>query len=188
MKTFNKYFLIPIVTAIAAGALYLLDCALAGIFREGATFLWVAFISWTVFYGSSINERVRGLIGVVIGFLVAVIMMLITGSFTLNILTISISCLLGILIMNFLVMFLNHTKKFWTNSVSGVFVGIALTFSGLGVGMNPLNSVSEAFTILGVLVVYTILGLIAGFFSIYYTNKANKKLESEPSEKTEETK
>ena len=80
--------------------------------------------------------------------------------------------------MNFAVMFLNHTKKIWTNSVTGVFAGIFLTFSGLGIGMSPTADVKTCFLMLAIIVVYAILGMICGFFSIYFTNKANKKLES----------
>lgn len=178
MKVFCKYFAYPLTISIVAGLLYLLDCAFCGLFVEGKTFLWMAFVSWTVFFGAKMNERIRGLIGVVIGFGVAVVMMLITNSFTLNVWTISISCLLGILLMNFLVMYLDHTKKFWTNSITGVFTGIALTFSGYGIGLSPLASVSEAFLMLGILVVYAILGMICGFCSITFSAKVKQKLES----------
>ena len=188
MKVFCKYFAFPLTISIVAGLLYLLDCAFCGLFVEGKTFLWMAFVSWTVFFGAEMNERIRGLIGVVIGFGVAVVMMLITNSFTLNVWTISISCLLGILLMNFLVMYLDHTKKFWTNSITGVFTGIALTFSGFGAGFSPLNSACEAFTMLGILALYTVLGLIAGYVSITVSAKAKQKTEQlEGKPKTEKT-
>ena len=188
MKVFYKYFAFPLTIAIVAGLLYLLDCTFTGFFVEGKTFLWMAFISWTVFFGAEMNERIRGLIGVIIGFCVAIIMMLITNSFTLNFWTISISCLLGILLMNFLVMYLDHTKNFWTNSITGVFTGIALTFSGFGAGFSPLNSACEAFTMLGILALYTVLGLIAGYVSITVSAKAKQKTEQlEGKPKTEKT-
>ena len=186
MKVFYKYFAFPLITAVIASCLYLADCIFAGLFVEGASFLWVAFINWTVFYGATISERIRGLIGLVIGFGVAIIMMLITGSFTLNIWTISISCMLGIFVMNFFVMQLDHTKKIWTNSITGVFTAISLVFSGYGIGLSPLASVSEAFLMLGILVVYAILGMICGFCSITFSAKVKKKLEKLEG-KTEET-
>ena len=63
-----------------------------------------------------------------------------------------------------------------------MFAGIFLTFSGLGVGLSPLTGVKEAFLMLGILAVYTILGLICGFISIWSTNKAKAKLEQNKSE------
>ena len=97
----------------------------------------------------------------------AVVMMLITSSFTLNVGTISISCLLGVFLINCAVMYLEKTEKCWTNSISGVFVGIFLTFSNLGVGLNPLTSIGDAALMLGIIVIYAILGLVCGFFSIF---------------------
>lgn len=169
MKKFLEISKKPLVIAIVASILYLIDALIGGLFVDGGSFMWVAFALWTVFFGSSINERIRALIGVVIGFAAAVLMMLITSSFTVNVHTISISCLLGVFVVNALVMYLEKTEKCWTNSISGVFVGIMLTFSGLGAGLNPLNSVKEAFVMLAIIVVYTILGLICGFCSIFFT-------------------
>ena len=187
MKVFLKFFAIPLLIGVIATVLYIVDALLAGLFVSGASFMWVAFANWTIFYGAELHERVRGFIGVIIGFVVGVIMMLITGSFTLNIATISISCLIGVLVMNFAVMFLNHTSKFWTNSVTGVFAGIFLTFSGLGQGLSPVASTSEAFLMLGIIAIWTIFGLICGFFSTYCTKKITAKLETlEPSKKAEE--
>ncbi len=178
MKTFYKYFAVPIAIGIIASVLCIIDSFLARAFVESGNFMWVAFAIWTIFYGASLNERIRGLIGIVIGFAVAVIMNLITASFTLNLSYLSISCLLGVLVMNFAVMFLNHTKKIWTNSVTGVFAGIFLTFSGLGIGMSPTADVKTAFLMLAIIIVYAILGMICGFLSIFFTNKSKKKLEA----------
>ena len=178
MKTFCKYFAVPVAIAVIASVLCIIDAFLARAFVEKGNFMWVAFAIWTIFYGATMGERIRGLIGIVIGFLVAIIMNLITASFTLNLSYLSISCLLGVLVMNFAVMFLNHTKKIWTNSVTGVFAGIFLTFSGLGIGMSPTTDVKTCFLMLAIIVVYAILGMICGFFSIYFTNKAKGKLES----------
>jgi hypothetical protein len=124
------------------------------------------------------TDRIKGLIGVILGFGAAVVMMAITGSFSANIATISISCLVGVFVVNALVMYMNKLEKVWLSSVTGAFAGIFLTFSNLGVGLNPLTSVGSAFTMLGILVVYTIFGLVCGFLSIYFTDKINKKLET----------
>ena len=189
MKVFLKFFAVPLLIAVIASALYLIDCFVAGIFVSGSTFLWSAFIIWTVFYSAKIKDRIKGLIGVVIGFLCAVLMMTITGSFTLNLGTISISCLLGIFIVNAAVMFLDKLDKFWLSSISGVFAGIALTFSGLGIGLSPITSFGSALTMVGILIVYTILGLLSGYFSTLGTEKIKAKLaqleEPKKEEKTE---
>ena len=186
MKTYLKFFAVPVLIAVLAGLLYLIDALIAGLFVSGASFMWVGFIIWTIFYGATMSDRIRGLIGAVVGFLAAVVMMAITSSFTANIGVISISCLLGVLLVNFLVMFMDKGEKFWLNSVTGAFAGIALTFSGFGIGLNPLNGVKEAFVMLAVLVVYTILGLACGYFSIFFTAKIKNKLGE--AEKPTETK
>lgn len=171
MKKFWEISKKPLLIAVIASVLYIIDALIAGLFVKGGSFMWVAFAVWTVFFGASVNERVRGLIGIVIGYFSAVLMMLITSSFNLNIYTVSISCLLGVFIVNGLVMYLNHTEKFWTNSVTGVFVGIMLVFSGLGKGLNPLTSFSEASIMFLIIIVYAVLGLLCGFFSVYQRKK-----------------
>ena len=148
----------------------------------------MAFAIWTIFYSASLKDRVKGLIGVVLGFVAAVVMMLITSSFNLNLFTISISSLVGVFLVNFLVMHFDKTEKVWMNSLSGIFAGIFLTFSGFGVGLSPLSSVENAFLMFGMLILYTILGLVCGYFSTFITSKVKKRLTeleeiSEPKEK-----
>ena len=81
MKTFVKYFALPLLIAVIASALCITDAIIGGLFVEGAGFMWVAFVIWTIFYGAKFEDRIRGLIGIVVGFFVAVLMMLVTGSF-----------------------------------------------------------------------------------------------------------
>ena len=185
MKTFLKFFAVPLLIGVLASVLYIIDCFVAGLFVKGSTFLWVAFVIWTIFYGATVKDRIKGLIGVLVGFLCAVIMMFITGSFTLNLATISISCLIGIFIINTAVMFLDKLDKFWLNSIAGVFAGIALTFSGLGIGMSPMAGFSDALVMVGILIVYTILGLLCGYFSTLGTNKIKAKFAELEPQKTE---
>ncbi len=176
MKVFLKYFAIPLLIATIAAVLFIVDSLIGGLFVKGKSFTWVAFIIWTVFYTATLTDRVKALIGVCLGILAAVIMMLITSSFSFNVYTISISALIGVFVVNFLVMHLDKTAKIWCNSISGAFAGISLTFSGLGIGLNPLASVSEAFLMIGIILTYVVLGLACGFFSTFFTNKINKKL------------
>lgn len=174
MKKFWEISKKPLIIAVIASVLYVTDSLISGLFVKGSSFVWVAFVFWTVFFASSVKERIKGFIGMLIGFLAAICMMLITGSFNLNIYTISLSCLIGVFVVNFLVMYLEKTEKFWTNSITGVFVGILLTFSGLGCGLNPLSGINQLFTMLGIMVVYAVLGLLCGFFSIFFTHKKSK--------------
>ena len=171
MKKFLEVSKKPLVIAIIASILYLIDALIGGLFVEGGSFMWVAFAVWTVFFGSSVSDRIRGLIGIIIGFVSAIVMMLITNSFSLNLHTISISCLLGVFLINFLVMYLEKTEKFWTNSVTGVFVGIMLTFSGLGCGLSPVSNVKEGAVMLAIIGIYSILGMLCGYFSLFFTRK-----------------
>lgn len=171
MKKFWEISKKPLIIGMIAAILYIIDALIGGLFIADGSFMWVAFAFWTVFFGASIKDRIKAFIGTIIGFLAAVLMMLITSSFNLNIGTISISCLLGVFVVNVLVMYLNHAEKIWMNSISGVFVGIMLTFSGFGIGLNPLKNWSEAGLMFLILITYAVLGLACGFFSIVFDKK-----------------
>lgn len=177
MKVFLKYFALPLLIAIVASTLYIFDALIGNLIVPGASFMWVGFAVWTVFYGASIKDRIRGFIGIMVGFLAAVIMMLITGSFTLNLSSISISCLVGVFIVNALVMTMNHGEKIWLNSITGAFVGIFLSFSGFGIGLSPIIDFSAGATFVGILALYSFLGLLCGYISITVQNKIKVKLD-----------
>ena len=78
MKKFFELSKKPLIIAIVASVLYIIDALIGGLFIENGSFMWVAFAIWTVFFGVSIKERVTAFIGVIIGFLSAILMMLIT--------------------------------------------------------------------------------------------------------------
>lgn len=179
MKVFLKWFAIPLLIAVIASVLCVVDALIGGLFVDGGSFMWVAFAIWTIFYGASVKDRIKGFIGVLVGFLSAIVMMFITKSFTVNVYTISLSTLLGVFVVNFLVMFMDKADKFWLSSVSGAFAGIFLTFSGFGNGLSPIACWNEFFVTLGILSVYTILGLICGFFSIWVSGKIKNRLNQE---------
>ena len=191
MKKFWNFVKTPLVVAGIAGLLCVVDALFAGLIFK-TSFMWVAFAFWTVFTGSSFKDKIKGLIGTAIGFVAAVVMMLITSSFSINLGPISISCLLGVLLVNFLVMFLDKTKKTWTNSISGIFIGIFLTFSGFGVGMSPIASFQEGAVMFGVLMLYGVIGMACAFFTTFFTQKKESKVENSQEEivenKTEEGK
>ena len=174
MKKFLSVSKKPLVIASIAVVLCIIDALIGRLFVDKASFMWVAFAFWTVFFGATINERIRGFIGAIIGFGAALVMMWISNSFDLSVYTISISTVLGVFLVNGLVMYLEKTEKFWTNSISGVFVGILLTFSGLGQNLNPTSSFKEGAITLGVILTYGLLGLLCGYFSILFTSNKNK--------------
>lgn len=171
MNTFFNSIKKPLTISIIAGILYIIDALIANLFVKNTSFMWVAFAFWTIFFGVSFKDRIKAFIGTIIGFFSAVIMMLITSSFNTNIYTISLSCLLGVVVVNFAVMFFEKADKFWLNSISGIFAGIMLTFSELGCNLNPLNSFNEAGLMLLIICIYSILGLCCGFFSCFFNNR-----------------
>ena len=189
MKVFLKYFATPLIIAAIAGGLFVVDALIGGLFVSGASFTWVGFVGWTVFYSAKLKDRIKGFIGVVFGFVCAVLMMLISSTFTLNLHTISISGLLGVVVINFMVMAVTNVgDKIWLSSASGAFVGMFLTFSGVGVGLSATATVGEAFLLLGIILVYVLLGLVCGFLSIWGDKKVKDKLETLDGEKNKEEK
>jgi len=175
MRKFWEISKKPLLIGVIASILYIIDALIAGLFVSGASFMWVAFAFWTVFFGASIKDRIKAILGAIIGFLSAILMMFITSLFNVNIGTISISCLLGVFLVNCLVMYFDKAEKVWLNSVSGIFVGIFLTFSGFGVGLNPLTSFAECGLMFAILMIYAVLGLICGFCSITFAKNKEKK-------------
>lgn len=187
MKKFLQVSKKPFVIAVIASVLCIIDALIGGLFVKGGSFMWVAFAFWTVFFAATPKDRIKGFIGTIIGYIAAIVMMLITSSFSLNIYVVSISTLVGVFAINFLVMYLEKTEKFWTNSISGVFVGIMLTFSGFGVGLNPITSWTNFGVMLAILSTYAVLGLLCGFFSMFFTkNKKEENAQEHSNEEKEE--
>ncbi len=174
MKKFFEISKYPLVIALVASVLYVVDALVAGSIKPGLSLMWVAFAVWTVFFGVDIKQRLKALAEITVGFIVATLMLLISCAFNVSLYTVSISTLLGVFVMNLLVMYIDNVKKLQT-SITGIFVGIFLTFSGLGVGYNPLNSVAEGFTMYGLIMLYSVFGLVCGLVSITTANKIKNK-------------
>lgn len=172
MKNVWKYIKMPLIVGIIAVCIYIIDNFLGKALVNGGSFMWVAFVSWTIFYGVSTKERVQALIGNVIGFLFGVLMFQSSNFFSGSVLGISISGLLFVFLANGAMMFFVNFKKVWLHSISGIFMGVFLTFSGVGVNLYP-TTVSNAFLQLGIILIYSTLGLIAGFLCTYF-GKAKK--------------
>lgn len=162
-----KYLKMPLIVGIIASCIYVIDNFLGNALVKGGSFMWVAFVSWTIFYGVSFSERIKALIGNIVGFLFGLLMFHSSSFFNGSILGISISGLLFVFLANGAMMFFPHFKKVWLNSISGIFMGVFITFSGLGVSLYP-STVSNSFLQLGIILIYSTLGLIAGFLCTYF--------------------
>jgi len=168
-----KYLKMPLVVGIIASCIYIIDNFLGNALVTGGSFMWIAFVSWTIFYGVSFSERIKALIGNVIGFLFGLLMFHSSNFFSGSILGISISGLLFVFLANGTMMFFPNFKKVWLNSISGIFMGVFLTFSGLGVSLYP-STLPNAFLQPGIILIYSTLGLIAGLLCVYFGKDRNK--------------
>ena len=162
-----KYLKMPLVVAIIASCIYIIDNFLGNALVAGGSFMWVAFVSWTIFYSVSLKDRIQALIGNIVGFLFGCLMFHSSSFFAGSVFGISISGLLFVFLANGAMMFFVHFKKFWLHSISGIFMGVFLTFSGLGVSLFPVT-VSDAFLQLGIILIYSLFGLIAGYLCTYF--------------------
>ena len=168
----NKITRKAIVIAIIAGILVLLDSIISKLLGQTASFTWIAFVSWTVFFGVTMKERLKAVLGYVIGFLSAIAIIELgnlVSFMQFNILNfiIAIGSIMCTMIINYLVIELEKTEKIIPYSVSGIFVGIAMTFSGLGVGLSP-NTLENSFLMLAIIVIYGILGLASGLATLKF--------------------
>jgi len=162
-KKFIKTSIKPIVVGVIAALLGIVDSLVAPLFVAGANFIWVAFVNWTAFFGASINERLRAIAGYVIGILSAIAIVKL-GNW--------VGAILAILIVNTVVVYFEHAKKLFIDSIPGIFIGIALTFSGAGVGLSV-----DSPTLWGIIIVYGIFGLLCGIGTNYFSKKLSSILE-----------
>ncbi len=163
----------PIIIACIVAVLYCIDNLIAPNIIKGSSFMWVAFVGWTISSSLSFNDKIKLFIGNIIGFISAVGMIYFGKIFDASVLGISIAGVLGVFIFNGLVVYFDNFKKIWLNSLSGIFMGIFLTFSGLGVGLAP-NSWANAGILIGTILLYNLLGLICATLSNYLYNKWKK--------------
>lgn len=165
-----------IVIAIIAGILVLCDGIITKILNQSGSFTWVAFVSWTVFFGSTVEERLKAVIGYVIGFLSATAIIYLgnwLNFIPFSIFGVAIGSILATMIINYLCIELERTEKHFPISVSGIFVGIAMVFSGLGVGLT-VDTIQNSILMLIIIVVYGILGLLSGWATLKFGIKSKK--------------
>lgn len=165
-----------IVISIIAGILVLCDGLITSIFKLEGSFTWVSFISWTVFFGATTKERIKAVVGYFVGFLCAVAIIYlgnILSFIPIKLFSVAIGSLFATMLINYLCIEFERADKLFPISTSGTFVGIALTFSGLGIGLG-VDTIPNSITMLIIIVVYGILGLLSGWATLKFGMK-NKK-------------
>lgn len=173
MSNYFKISSTALAVGIVAFVLVFIDSIIAPLFIVGASFTWMAFINWTVFFGSKKVDRYKGIIGFIIGYLSANSIIFLSnwlnGFIKINIINISLSTLIAVFLINFLVMYFENAKKFFMDSIPGIFVGIALTFSGAGVYI-----AASDLKLLLIILIYGSLGILCGVSTNYLSNKFKK--------------
>ena len=191
MKKFYELSKAPIIIGTIAALLFCVDSVFSKYvlslydtsFERG--FMWVAFVTWTISFAMKNEDRVKMWIGHLIGFGAAVGMIYFGQIFSANIIGIGIASVIGVFLFNALAMYFENFKKFWLNSIIGIFVGIFLTFSGLGVNLG-VDSLANAGMMLGIIMLYSLLGCVCAFLSVFFINKWKNKQEitKDPTDKT----
>lgn len=164
----NKITRKALVIGLIAGILVLLDGIIVKLLGQTGSFTWVAFVSWTVFFGETVKGRLKAILGYVIGFLAAIAIMQLGNLFSfMNVGIVAFGSILATMIINYISIELEKTEKIIPYSVSGIFVGIAMTFSGLGIGLSP-NTLGNSVLMLAIILIYGILGLLSGWATLKY--------------------
>lgn len=162
-----------LTVGIIAGILVFVDGVITQLIGINGSFVWVSFISWTVFFGAKTIERLKAIPGYVIGFGLALAIINL-GNYLhsimhVTILGVTLASIVATFLINFICIYFEKLKKFYLDSINGIFVGIALTFSGLGVGLDTA-SLCDCGYMLFIIVIYGILGLLSGYFTIKINN------------------
>lgn len=191
LKKFLEMSKSPLIVASIVALLYIVDGLLVQAMGVGVGkgFIWVAFAAWTISFGMTNKQRVKMWIGHFIGFGLAVAMVYFGQIFGTKLVGISIAGVIAVFLFNMLAMYFENLKKFWLDSVTGIFMGIFLTFSGLGISLN-VETAGNAFTLLGIIMLYSLLGCICAFCSVWLINKWKKKppevIKEKPEDKGDE--
>lgn len=124
----------------------------------GTSFTWIAFLSWTMFSAASKMDRIKALVGYIVGFLSANFMILMGyniskfANFPSNFLP--LGALIATFLFNALFARYGYSPKIF-NSVPATFLGMSLTFSGLGINEMPFHPIK-----LAIILIYGIIGLL----------------------------
>ncbi|MDD2627748.1 MAG: DUF1097 domain-containing protein [Clostridia bacterium] len=177
MNKLIKASVASIVIGTIAAILVIVDSFIASLIIAGTSFTWIAFINWTVFFNSELHERMRAIIGYIIGYFSANAIIFIGNSmgnlFDFKIINVSLASVMAVFIINFLVIYFQKAKKLFIDSIPGIFIGIALTFSGAGIMLEASN-----LKLLLIILIYGVLGLLCGLGTVHFTNKISDKIEN----------
>ena len=181
MKKFLKVSIPQIAVAAVAAMVILVDSLIAPIFVVGASFTWIAFINWTMFLHSSFPDRCRAIVGYVIGFIAANVM--VAFGIWLNIIlslhkaTVPIATILAVFIINFFIQYLEKCRRFFVDSLAGIFVGISIAYSGAGEQLAV-----GSMMLFAIIIIYGILGLLCGLCTNVFINKLKLSLHTKQKE------
>lgn len=153
------------VVGIIAGLLVICDSIISRILHQTASFTWIAFVSWTVFFGATTKERLKAIVGYIIGFISAFVIIKLGNLYNLNFFSINIFAVLATVLVNFICIELENFDKHFPISVSGIFVGIAMVFSGLGINLG-VDTFQNSILMLAIILIYGILGLLSGWATL----------------------
>lgn len=169
-----KMLVYGLAVATIVTAMTIADCFIAPCFFKGASFMWITFISWTLFSGQPKSERMKAIIGYIIGYFAANGMVWLANSFEILTKLQSPVLPMGFLAVGFvfnmlIAMYGNYTNKF-LNSIPAMFLGLSFTFSGVGVGFAPNNLNS-----LAIIIIYGMMGVFACFGCDFCAKKFMKQ-------------
>ena len=159
--TMKRLTLACIVGIVASTLVAIND--LLNYFTNLGNFAWIAFVIWsfTLARWDEVEEdndtkRMQyfmwRIIGIPLGIILGWAMIFVP------------TCFDGNLIVKYAMVFIaNSTAMLLPSKTTyGIFFGISFVFSGLGIGMIP-DSIERAFIMLGIIVIYTLLGTLCPF-------------------------
>jgi len=176
MKKFLRVSIPQVAVATVAALLILVDSIIAPIFVIGASFTWIAFINWTVFIHASFSDRCRAIVGYVIGFLAANMMVAfgiwLSIILSLHKATVPIATIIAVFVINFFIQYLEKCRKFFMDSLPGIFVGMSIAYSGAGERLSI-----GSMMLFAIIIIYGILGLLCGLCTNVFINKLKLRLQ-----------
>jgi hypothetical protein len=149
-----KKIIMPVTVTIISGVLFLIDSSISHFFSAAHSFTWVAFVNWTVFFMASDIERIKAFPSYTIGFLGANAMILLgnMGGGGIAVVAVAVAVISGIIYVMGYVKYLH---------ISSMFLGISLTFA-----LSQYDIAPFSITMVGVILIYGLLGLISGWICV----------------------
>ena len=173
----KKVLLNGIGIGLISALIVIIDSIFCALFFPGKLFSWVAFASLTVFYTAKAKERVKAISGYVIGALCSIAIIYIGNklfyflNWTIN--GQSQTSFIATFIIVSLLMVFYEFKSLEFTSITSIFMGMWLVFSGLGASMYP-NDLKISLIIIGIIIFYSLIGLITGELCMMLYKKTEK--------------